>query len=77
MAEQTVAQLSAIKGIMKLCFHQGDIDETIDALVVLGVNRDLITRAMSSGKDGWPQPGVGLGGPDIPDRPGPGRMNQR
>jgi hypothetical protein len=48
MAEQTKAQLKAIKRIMILCFHQDDVDQTIDALVVLGVKPDLITRAMSS-----------------------------
>jgi len=52
MAEQTVVQLRAIKRIMKLCFHQDDVDETIDALVALGVKPDLITQAMSSALDG-------------------------
>jgi hypothetical protein len=52
MAEQTTAQLGAIKRIMRLCIRQDDVDETIDALMVLGVKPDLITRAMSSGTKG-------------------------
>lgn len=52
MAEQTTAQLKAIKRIMRLCSVQDDVDETIDALMVLGVRPDLITQAMSSGTKG-------------------------
>jgi len=52
MAEQTEAQLQAIKTIMKLCFHRDDGDRTIGALVVLGVKRDRITQAMLLAADG-------------------------
>jgi hypothetical protein len=54
MAGQTMEKLGAIKTIMKLCFHQDDIDQTIDALVTLGVKPDLIAQATSSAKDGPP-----------------------
>jgi hypothetical protein len=30
-----MAQLNAIKGIMKLCFNDGHVDETIEPLVIL------------------------------------------
>jgi len=32
----------------EFCFHEDDVDRSVDALVVLGVSRDLITRAMST-----------------------------
>jgi hypothetical protein len=76
MAEQKMAQLRAVKTIMKLCFHQNDVDRTIDALITLGIGPDLITQAISSTEHGHPEAGAGSGGPSALAHPQPGRMIQ-